>query len=55
MTATSDRTAIKTGDIIPGGADVEFTAEPADGKMVDYWTITKGRQAFSQQKKTQLR
>ena len=42
MTATSDRTAIKTGDIIPGGADVEFTAEPADGKMVDYWTITKG-------------
>ena len=42
MTATSDGTAIKTGDIIPGGADVVFTAEPADGKMVDYWTITKG-------------
>mgnify|MGYP004530276085 FL=1 len=42
MTATSDGTAIETGDIIPGGADVVFTAEPADGKMVDYWTITKG-------------
>ena len=42
MTATSDGTAIKTGDIIPGGADVVFTVEPADGKMVDYWTITKG-------------
>lgn len=42
MTATSDGTAIKTGDIIPGGAYVVFTAEPADGKMVDYWTITKG-------------
>ena len=42
MTATSDGTAIKTGDIIPGGADVVFTAEPEDGKMVDYWTITKG-------------
>lgn len=42
MTATSDGTAIKTGDIIPGGADVVFTAKPADGKMVDYWTITKG-------------
>ena len=42
MTVTSDGTAIKTGDIIPGGADVVFTAEPADGKMVDYWTITKG-------------
>ena len=42
MTATSDGTAIETGDIIPGGADVVFTAEPADGKMVDHWTITKG-------------
>lgn len=42
MTATSDGTVIKTGYIIPGGADVVFTAEPADGKMVDYWTITKG-------------
>lgn len=42
MTATSDGTVIKTGDLIPGGADVVFTAEPADGKMVDYWTITKG-------------
>ena len=42
MTATSDGTAIKTGDIIPGGADVVFTAEPVAGKMVDRWTITKG-------------
>ena len=42
MTATSDGPVIKTGYIIPGGADVVFTAEPADGKMVDYWTITKG-------------
>ena len=42
MTATSDGTAIKTGDIIPGGADVVFTAEPADGKMVDCWKITEG-------------
>lgn len=42
MTVTSDGTAIKTGDTIPGGADVVFTAEPKDGKMVDYWTITKG-------------
>ena len=42
MKATSDGTAIKTGDPIPGGADVVFTAEPADDKMVDYWTITKG-------------
>ena len=42
MTVTSDGTEIQTGDIIPGGADVVFSAEPADGKMVDYWTITKG-------------
>ena len=42
MTVTSDGTEIQTGDIIPGGADVVFTVEPADGKMVDYWTITKG-------------
>ena len=42
MTVTSDGTSIKTGDTIPGGADVVFTAEPKDGKMVDYWTITKG-------------
>lgn len=42
MTVTSDGTAIQTGDTIPGGADVVFTAEPVDGKMVDYWTITKG-------------
>ncbi len=42
MTVTSDGTPIKTGDTIPGGADVVFTAEPKEGKMVDYWTITKG-------------
>ncbi len=42
MTVTSDGTEIRTGDIIPGGADVVFTAEPKDGKMVYYWTITKG-------------
>ena len=42
MTATSDGTAIHTGETIPGGADVVFTAEPANGKMVAYWTITKG-------------
>lgn len=42
MTATSDGTAITTGVTIPGGADVVFTAEPANGKMVDYWTITRG-------------
>lgn len=42
VTATSDEASIKTGDTIPGGADVVFTATPADGKMVDHWTITKG-------------
>lgn len=42
LTATSDGTAIQTRDTIPGGADVVFTAAPAEGKMVDYWTITKG-------------
>ena len=42
MTATSDGIPIATGVTIPGGADVVFTAEPANGKMVDYWTITKG-------------
>jgi len=48
MTATSDGTAIKTGDIIPGGADVVFTAEPVEGKMVDYWTIIKGAASDAQ-------
>lgn len=42
VTATSDGASIQTGETIPGGADVVFTAEPVEGKMVDYWTITKG-------------
>lgn len=42
VTATSDGKALKTGDAVDGGSDVVFTAEPADGKMVDYWTVTKG-------------
>lgn len=43
VTATSDGKALKTGDAVDGGSDVVFTAEPADGKMVDYWTVTKGK------------
>ena len=42
MTVTSDGALIATGDTIPGGADVVFIAEPAEDKMVDHWTITKG-------------
>lgn len=42
MTVTSDGIAIQTGNTIPGGADVVFTAEPVEGKMVDHWTITRG-------------
>lgn len=40
--ATSDGKELKTGDAVDGGSDVVFTAEPANGKMVDYWTVTKG-------------
>lgn len=45
LTATADNHTIQTGETVPGGADVVFTATPDSGKMVDHWTITKGAAA----------
>ncbi len=42
VTATADGATVATGDKIPGGADVIFTAAPDSGKMVDHWAVTKG-------------
>ena len=42
LTATADGASIITGGMVPGGADVTFTAVPNAGYMVESWTITQG-------------
>lgn len=42
VSATADRAPVMTGDSVPGGSDVVFTATPEEGMMVDHWTITRG-------------
>lgn len=42
ISVTADGITVQSGDKVPGGADVVFTAIPADGMMVDHWTVTRG-------------
>ena len=43
LTAKADGEPFKSMDLVSGGSDLTFTAVPADGYMVDYWTVTHGK------------
>ena len=42
LTATADDAAIATGTLQYGGSSLAFSAVPADGYMLDHWTVTAG-------------
>lgn len=43
LSAKADGEPFKSMDLVSGGSDLTFTAAPAEGYMVDYWTVTQGK------------
>ena len=43
LSAKADGEPFTSMDLVSGGSDLTFTAVPADGYMVDYWTVTQGK------------
>ena len=43
LTAKADGEPFDSMTLVSGGSDLTFTAAPADGYMVDYWTVTQGK------------
>ena len=43
LTAKADGEPFDSMTLVSGGSDLTFTAVPADGYMVDYWTVTQGK------------
>ena len=39
LTAQADGTPLTTGEYVPGGSDLVFTAAPAEGYMVESWKV----------------
>ncbi|MHC1694719.1 MAG: S-layer homology domain-containing protein [Eubacteriales bacterium] len=42
LTGKADDIAFTSGSLQSGGSELAFTANPADGYMLDYWTVTNG-------------
>lgn len=42
LSAKADRKTFSSGTLCPGGSELCFFATPAEGQMLDYWTITDG-------------
>ena len=43
LTAKADGEPFDSMTLVSGGSDLTFTAIPAKGYMVDYWTVTQGK------------
>ncbi len=43
LTAKADGEPFDSMTLVSGGSDLTFTAVPAKGYMVDYWTVTQGK------------
>lgn len=43
LTAKADGEPFDSMTLVSGGSDLTFTAVPAEGYMVDYWTVTQGK------------
>ena len=43
LSAKADGEPFDSMTLVSGGSDLTFTAAPAEGYMVDYWTVTQGK------------